>query len=92
MIPSQETKEESSQQYATICNLLFGHTESHDIKQLKETVAILMQKKKLQQSLRKSTIQATNITRFHLAQHRHMISGLVDALRSMNDTNCQNSL
>ena len=78
--------------FSAIYNFLFGLTDSHDVKQLKKNVAILMQNQNLQQSLKGMSIQASNVTCIHLAKIRHTIHGLVDALKSINNTTYNNHL
>ena len=51
-----------------------------------------MQNQKFQQSLIESNSNDVNITRIYLARNRDMIDGLVDALKSINNTIYNNSL
>ena len=43
-----------------------------------------MENKKLQQSVLEANAKALNITTIHLTNDRHMILGLVNALKSIN--------
>ena len=74
-----------------ICYFLFGPSESLDKQQLTKNVAILMQNQNLQESFIGSSVQANNITHIHLAKNRHIISRLVDTLKSMNYTMYNNN-
>ena len=58
-------------------------TESQDIKKCKENFAPFIQNKNWKQSLIETNTYATNVTRIHIAKNRQLISGLVDALKSI---------
>ena len=61
-------------------NFLFGLSESQTVKQLKKNVAILKENQNFQQSVLDTHATPHNIT-IHLANNRHMINGLVNALK-----------
>ena len=67
--------------FLLIYNFLFGPTESQDIKQLKQNVAILIENQNIQQPLIETNSHATDITRMHIAKNKHMINGQVYALK-----------
>ena len=77
---------------SAIYNSLFSQTESEDVKSLKKNVAILMQNQNEQQSFIEFSAQVNNITCINLAKSTHMINGLVDALRRINNNAQNNSL
>ena len=78
--------------YLSNLQLSIGPTESQDVKHFKKNVVILLQNQCLQQSFTESNMQAINITDIYLAKNRHMISGLVDALRSIDSNTYNNNL
>ena len=51
-----------------------------------------MQNQNLQQSVTEMNTQANNIICIHLVNNRPMINGLVDALKSINNTTYANNL
>ena len=77
----------------TILNFLFGPPESQTVKKnLKKNVAILMENQNLQQSLLDTNAKAVNITKIYLVKNRHVISGLVNALKIIHTTMFHSSL
>ena len=67
-----------------IYSFLFCPTGSSGVKQLKNSVASLIQNQNLQQAFIDSNTQANNIIHIHLAKNRHMKNGLVGALKCIN--------
>ena len=65
----------------------FEPSESKTVKQL-----IPMENQNLQQSLLEAQAKTLNITTIHLVNNRHMINGLVNALKSINTTVFHNKI
>ena len=77
---------------SAIYSFLFGPYKSQDVKQMKKNVTILIDNQNLQQSFIEINAQANNITLIPLAKNRHMINGLVNALKSINNTTYNDNL
>ena len=67
--------------FSTIFNFLFRPSKCQTVKQLKKNVAILMENQNVQHSVLEAQAEALTIKTIHLGSNRHMINGLVTALK-----------